>query len=60
MSEALGQKLAPAEIFALFKAIANDAGEETDDDIATAETFERAVNRYNNLWQIIPIKRDSK
>jgi hypothetical protein len=61
-SIALGQKLAAVEIHRLFDAIARDTNKENiiDDDLAVSpETFEKAIQRYRKLWQVIP-KADSK
>lgn len=53
-SIALRQKLTAAEINRLFDAIARDSGKGIIDDdlVVTPETFERAVERGRDFWQI--------
>jgi hypothetical protein len=62
ISKAIGQNLFAPEIQKLFDAIARDKDENNlvDEDIATGESFETAIWRYREFWQIIPYEADSK
>jgi hypothetical protein len=61
-SIALGQRLTAVEIHGLFDAIARDSGKGIIDDdlVVSPETFEKAIQRARQFWQVFPTKADKK